>query len=292
MMKLLKSMMVALIATTIGLGTMFLAGGEGPQVFGLPMMVVCGLLAYAVNWIAFVPAALAQTEKYYDLMGSVSYLVTIVAACLLSAPLHERALVVAALVIIWTVRLGSFLFARIRADGQDKRFTEIRSNPARFFVTWTIQGAWVTLTAAAAFLIITSANTAPLGAAFYAGVAMWVVGFAFEAVADSQKKAFRNNPENKGKFIQSGLWAWSRHPNYFGELLLWSGIFVISLPLLSGMEWIVLISPVFVYFLLTKVSGIPLLEKLGKKRWGEDPSYQAYLKRTSRLLPLPPSNAR
>lgn len=291
-MKALKSMIAALTVTSIGLGVVFLAGIDGQEIWGLSLMMVCGLLAYAVNWIAFVPAAIAQTEKYYDLMGSVTYLVTTAAACFLSAPLHERGLVVAALVAIWTVRLGTFLFSRISTDGQDTRFAKIRSNPARFFVAWSLQGAWVTLTAAAAFLVITSAKTPPLDVTFYVGVVMWVVGFAIEVIADGQKKAFKKDPENQGKFIQSGLWAWSRHPNYFGEILLWTGIAVISLPLLSGTQWVVLVSPIFVYVLLTRVSGIPLLEAIGQKRWGDDPAYQAYLTRTSRLIPLPPTKPR
>ncbi|UTW54595.1 DUF1295 domain-containing protein [Kordiimonas sp. SCSIO 12610] len=288
-MKILKSIIVALIVTSIGLGVMITAGVDGPQVWGIPLMLVCGLLAFGVNWLAFIPSAIAQTEKYYDLLGSITYLVTILAACMLSGDLHERALIVAAMVIVWTLRLGSFLFARISADGEDKRFKDIKGNPPRFFVTWTLQGAWVTLTAAAAFFIITSETSMPLGVAFYIGAVMWVIGFALEVIADNQKKAFKKDPENAGKFIQSGLWSWSRHPNYFGEFFLWTGIFVISIPLLSGSQWIITISPLFVYFLLTKVSGIPLLEKAGKKRWGDDPAYQAYFARTSRFFPLPPS---
>lgn len=289
-MKTLKSMIVALIITSIGLGTMALIGNEGQEFWGLSLMMICGLLAFAVNWLAFIPAAIFQTEKYYDLMGSVTYLVTIIAACFLSSSLHERGLFVAVMVIIWTLRLGSFLFARINADGHDKRFVKIKSNPPRFFITWTLQGVWVTLTAAAAFFIITSNDVAPLDTAFYVGMVMWIIGFAIEVIADGQKKAFRQNPENQGKFIQNGLWAWSRHPNYFGEILLWTGIAVISLPLLNGIQWIVLISPAFVYFLLTKLSGIPLLEKAANEKWGEDAAYQEYLKRTSRLFPLPPAN--
>jgi steroid 5-alpha reductase family enzyme len=117
------------------------------------------------------------------------------------------------------------------------------------------------------------------------------VGFLFEAVADDQKRRFRANPANEGRFIASGLWAWSRHPNYFGEITLWFGIALVALPALSGWQYATLISPVFVYLLLTRISGIPLLEARAKKRWGDEPAFQAYRARTPVLFPRPPKDA-
>ena len=120
------------------------------------------------------------------------------------------------------------------------------------------------------------------------GIIVWLAGFAIEVIADQQKSAFKNNPENAGRFITSGLWAWSRHPNYFGEIVLWTGIAIIALPVLSGWRWVMLISPVFVVLLLTRVSGIPLLEARARKRWGEDETFQAYTRDTPVLIPRPP----
>jgi steroid 5-alpha reductase family enzyme len=198
-------------------------------------------------------------------------------------------MVVAAMVGIWTIRLGSFLFTRIHASGgADQRFEKIKVNPPRFLVAWTLQAIWVIFTASAALVIITSRQTAPLDGFFWVGAALWVIGFAFEVVADSQKRQFKKDPANKDRFIDTGLWAWSQHPNYFGEFLLWFGILVMAIPLLSGWSWLAVISPIFVYLLLTRVSGVNLLDGIAKERWGNNPRYQAYRKKTPVLFPRPP----
>jgi steroid 5-alpha reductase family enzyme len=138
---------------------------------------------------------------------------------------------------------------------------------------------------------MTSTERPPFGVLGWLGFALWLVGFLFEAVADDQKRRFRANPANEGRFITSGLWAWSRHPNYFGEITLWFGIALIALPALSGWQHATLISPVFVYLLLTRISGIPLLEARAKKRWGDEPAFREYKARTPVLFPRPPKSA-
>ena len=288
----MQTIIAIAIAVIVGLGIAW-AGGQGGVEIPLAgttvsLFLLCGLAAYAVNWLVYVPAVIFQTEKFYDLTGSLTYLTLIAVACWFSAPLDLRSTIVAALVAIWALRLGSFLFRRISADGKDVRFDKIKTNPLRFLMTWTLQGAWVILTAASALVIITNNARPPVDVFMTIGVAMWVAGFLIEVVADNQKSAFRKVPENKGRFINTGLWALSRHPNYFGEILLWSGITVVSLPLLSGWQWATIISPFFVTFLLTRVSGIPMLERTGKQRWGDDPDYQAYVKNTPVLVPRPP----
>jgi steroid 5-alpha reductase family enzyme len=246
------------------------------------------LLAYAINWLVFIPSNRAKTEHYFDLTGSVTYLSVTVVALLLSDDLDARAVIVATMVAVWALRLGSFLFRRVRRDGRDGRFDEIKIDPVRFFMTWTLQGLWVLLTIACALAIITSIERRSIGWFAVVGIAVWLVGFAIEVVADRQKSAFKRNPSNDGKFISSGLWAWSRHPNYFGEIALWTGIAVMAVPLLSGWRWVVLISPVFVTLLLTRVSGIPMLEARAQKRWGDDEDFRAYTRNTSVLIPRPP----
>ena len=118
--------------------------------------------------------------------------------------------------------------------------------------------------------------------------AAWVSGFAIEVIADQQKKKFRRESKNKGKFIHTGLWAWSRHPNYFGEIILWIGVAVIALPVLSGWRWVALISPIFVTILLTRISGIPILERRAETQWGGKDDYKTYAANTPMLLPRPP----
>ena len=189
------------------------------------------------------------------------------------------------LVLIWAVRLGSFLFLRVKRDGRDRRFDEIKTRCLRFLFTWTLGGAWVFITMAAALAAISSSTQTGLDAFAIVGGLLWLAGFAIEVIADRQKSAFRSEASNKQKFITSGLWSRSRHPNYVGEILLWIGIAVIALPALSGWQYVTLISPVFVIFLLVRVSGIPMLEKSAAARWGEDPAYQEYVARVPALLP-------
>ena len=278
------------IVASLAIGSLvILAGSDGSTKVGsLAVFALCGILSYVINWIVFVPSNQAKTEHYFDLTGSITYLTLTVVALLLSDDLDARAVIVAAMVILWAGRLGSFLFARVKRDGRDGRFDRIKTDPLRFFMTWTLQGLWVLLTLACGLAIITSANREPIEWVAIIGIVVWVAGFAIEAIADQQKSVFKRDPANAGRFITSGLWAWSRHPNYFGEITLWTGIAIIAVPILDGWRWVTLISPVFVFLLLTRVSGIPLLEARGKKRWGDEQAYQAYVRNTPALIPRPP----
>jgi len=267
------------------------AGSTGSVPFlGWPLFALCGLAAYLIQWIVFVPSFLARTEHYFDLTGSLTY-ITLVIATALAADGGPRSWLLAGLVTVWAARLGSFLFLRVRQDGRDVRFDAIKQSFLRFFMTWTLQGLWVFLTLAAALAAMTSTDPAPLGVLAWVGVALWALGFTIEAVADAQKRAFKKDPTREKDFITSGLWAWSRHPNYFGEITLWIGIAFIAAEVLAGWQWLTLVSPLFVYLLLTRISGIPMLEASGKKRWGDDPAYQAYRERVPVLFPRPPKAA-
>jgi steroid 5-alpha reductase family enzyme len=268
------------------------AGSQGgARAAALPLFAWCALLSFAINWAAFVPAYLAQTERYFDLTGSLTYGALIALALLLHGSPDARALLLAAMVAVWAARLGSFLFARITRDGSDGRFDALKPSLPRFAMTWTLQGLWVLLTLSCALAAITQATPRPLGALALLGFAVYAAGLAIEVAADQQKRRFRADPAHRDRFIQSGLWAWSRHPNYFGEIALWAGVALVALPALSGWQYATLISPVFVYVLLTRISGIPLLESRAKKRWGDDPEYRAYKARTPALLLRPPRSA-
>lgn len=285
-----KGLLVTSVAAAIGIGFAWLAGKDGITAFGYPVFVICAALALAVNWIAFVPAAIARTEKYYDLMGSFTFLSIIALVCLLSQPLDVRAVVAAAMVTVWTSRLGLFLFRRIgAAGGVDGRFDAIKTNPPRFLVTWTLQAVWAIVTASAAIVIISTRDRVPLDPFFWAGAAIWTGAFAVEVIADRQKAVFRADSANRGRFITTGLWSWSQHPNYFGEIMMWTGMAIMAVPLLSGWSYIVFLSPLLIFLLLTRVSGINLLDAAGQAKWGDDPDYRAYRARTSVLIPRPPA---
>lgn len=286
-----RSIAVVAFATALGLGFAALAGNEGVQVGDLPVYVICAIVAFMVNWLAFIPAALARTEKYYDMVGSLTYITMIVTACVLSVPLDTRAVVIAAMVLIWAIRLGSFLFLRIgKTGGHDSRFDKIKVNPPRFLAAWTLQAVWTIITAAAALVVISTDNREPIGVFFWIGFAIWLGAFLIEVIADRQKSAFRADPANDGDFIASGLWAWSQHPNYFGEIMLWTGAAIMAVPVLSGWSWLVFASPLLILLLLTKISGINLLDRAAKKKWGDDPAYQEYRRKTPVLIPRPPKS--
>jgi steroid 5-alpha reductase family enzyme len=150
----------------------------------------------------------------------------------------------------------------------------------------------VTFTLAAALAAITTTTRKELDLLAVVGFLIWVFGFAIEVTADTQKSRFRADPKNKGRFIQTGLWAWSRHPNYFGEIVLWIGVAIIALPVLRGWQWVTLISPVFVALLITRISGVPMLEKRADERWGGQEEYEAYRERTPVLIPRPRFSSR
>ena len=278
-----------LIAITIGAAMLWAGSDGGDRVGSLPVFALCGALAFAINWLVFIPSALAQTERYYDLVGGVTYVTIIIVAVLMSGELDLRSTLVATMVLIWSLRLATFLFMRISSAGTDSRFDDIKNKPPRFFMAWTLQGLWALLTAAAALAVITGGVREPLDAIGVVGIGIWIIGMTIEIVADRQKSKFRADPDNKGKFISVGLWAWSRHPNYFGEILLWTGIAIVAVPVLQGWQWATLISPFFVAFLLIKVSGVPMLEDKADERWGGQSDYEEYKRKTPVLLLKPPA---
>lgn len=277
------------IALVVGVIMAWAGSDGGARVGSLPVFAVCAALAFAINWLVFVPSAVAQTEHFYDLTGGITYVaVTAVAVCFSDA-LDLRASLVAGMVIFWALRLSIFLFLRISKSGKDGRFDNIKTRPLRFFLAWTLQGLWVLVTAGAALAVITGGSREPLGAVGIAGIAVWAIGMLIEIVADRQKSAFRANPDNAGTFINTGLWSWSRHPNYFGEIVLWTGMAIVALPVLQGWQFATLISPVFVAFLLIRVSGIPMLEEKADERWGGLDEYEKYKRDTPVLVPKPRS---
>jgi steroid 5-alpha reductase family enzyme len=284
----LRSLIAIPIVLLISTGVALAGSQGGAARFGLPLFAWGVLLAFIIQWIAFIPAYLKSTEHFFDLTGSLTYLSITILAVLLSPVTDTRSILLLALISVWALRLGTFLFRRIRAAGEDRRFREIKKSFPRFLLTWTLQGLWVTFSLAAALAAITSELRVPLGTFAIAGALVWLAGFAIEVVADQQKSNFKTDPKNEGQFIRSGLWAWSRHPNYFGEIVLWIGIAIIALPVLRGWQWVTLISPVFITLLLTKISGVPMLEARADEKWGGQPEYETYKANTSVLIPLPP----
>lgn len=284
------SELLAVPASLAMVGALSWAGSQGGVTVGpISLFTLCALVALLIQWLAFVPAFLAGSERYYDLTGSLTYLTVTALAFGLAPSADARSGLLAALVAVWAARLGTFLFRRIQADGRDSRFDRVKTSFSGFLMAWTLQGVWICFTAGAALAAITSDRSVPMGAAAWIGLAVWIVGFGIEVVADLQKSRFRSDPGNEGRFISTGVWAWSRHPNYFGEIVLWTGVAIIAAPALQGWQYATLISPVFVTVLLTMGSGIPLLEKRADEKWGGEPEYERYKSTTPVLVPRPPA---
>ena len=218
------------------------------------------LLIFCIQWVSFIPAFIFQTEKFYDLTGSITYLTAVFYTLYVTGSNNLSDLIIVGCVAVWAIRLGSFLFMRIHKVGEDRRFRTIKPNFTRFLMTWTLQGMWVSMCLLCVLTALSSYSGVVMNSIFFIGLLIFILGLSVEIIADYQKTVFRRNIENKDKFITTGLWSLSRHPNYFGEILLWTGISIMSISSLQGLQYITLISPIFVYVLLVYISGVRILE--------------------------------
>ncbi len=274
-------MIIFLVVSAVGKNSVILNG--------YPAVLYCAVICVGMQWVAWIPASIGKTERFYDLTGGLTY-ITIVGFSLWagsrSEPISSRELIVSLLVVIWSLRLSSFLYLRIHRTGKDGRFDKLKTSSIRFLVPWTIQGLWVFLTMIVVIVINTQADSAPaLGIWDGIGLSIWILGFSIEVIADNQKTVFNSEPNNQGKWIDCGLWSYSRHPNYLGEVLLWTGIAFFGVSCFTGLEKIAWISPLFIYLLLTRISGTPILDRRALEKWGDDSEYQIYRKNTPLLFP-------
>ena len=242
------------------------------------------LLIFCIQWVSFIPAFIFQTEKFYDLTGSITYLTAVFYTLYVTGSNNLSDLIIVGCVAVWAIRLGSFLFMRIHKAGEDRRFRTIKPNFTRFLMTWTLQGMWVSMCLLCVLTALSSYSGVVMNSIFFIGLLVFILGLSIEIIADYQKTVFRRKIENKDKFITTGLWSLSRHPNYFGEILLWTGIAIMSISSLQGLQYITLISPIFVYVLLVYISGVRILEAQAEKKWGHLDSFKEYIKNTPRLF--------
>ena len=289
--RIIKHLIHLLIAAAVFLFAKTYAGiisFNSLEISGVNLVELLLIIAFVIQWIAYIPAFIFKTEKFYDLTGSLTYIATISFALYATnsfQTLQFGNLIIGAAIIVWALRLGSFLFSRIAKDGEDKRFRTIKTSFSQFFMTWTLQGLWVFMCSSAALVAISSQNGVPINYVFFIGLTIFLWGFYFEVIADNQKTLFRSDAANADSFITSGLWAKSRHPNYFGEITLWIGITVMSISTFVGWNFLALLSPIFTYVLLNYVSGVRMLEARGQKKWGHIEDYQTYQKETPKLIP-------
>ena len=271
-----------LLAATVSGGTI--------ESDGLSLIMVAMVISFAIHWILFVPSYIFQTEKFYDLTGSLTYITVLSFVVFIKkTTVHEmldlRSLFIYGCIMIWTVRLGGFLFWRVLKDGHDKRFKTILPSFSQLFMTWTLSAAWVFIQSLSALVALTVISTVEMGLVGWLGLGLWIFGFGFEVLADHQKTKFKADPANDGKFITGGLWDASRHPNYFGEIVLWLGISVMAVPVMSGLQYVSLVSPVFGFLLIYYVSGVRMLEARSDKKWANNAEYQEYKRNTPVFFP-------
>tara|TARA_Y100001970_G_scaffold135686_1_gene167073 strand:+ start:1330 stop:2184 length:855 start_codon:yes stop_codon:yes gene_type:complete len=280
----MTSLISIIICLCFSFTATFLVSSESIALNDMPIIYLCVLLSFLIHWIIFIPSFIYKTEKFFDFTGSLAFLSVMGCAIYLKKDiignLDLHSIILCICVLVWTIRLGSFLFYRISKVGHDWRFNELKSFPV-FLMTWTLSATWVVITLLPVIVVLTSDVKIGVNYFTFLGVIIWLFGFLFEVIADFQKMNFKNDKDNQEKFINVGLWSLCRHPNYFGEIVLWLGIWIITFPILSGWQYCTLISPFFIYMLLTSISGINFAEK----KWKDSKSYNQYKKEVPKLIP-------
>jgi steroid 5-alpha reductase family enzyme len=286
------SLAVTMSSTTaVGMGISHaVSGGVSLYLaFALSIMMQCVVFVHASGVFGNI-----RTEKFFDLTGSITFLAITGFSVLYNGleNMTKRKYLLTSCVVTWAVRLGYFLFTRIcHEGGTDSRFNEVRKNVYSFGKFWWIQGLWVFLTSFPVQLVLSIPDSHhpdnfPTNLDLL-GIITWLFGFSFEAIADYQKRIWKESKINKNNFINTGLWKLSRHPNYFGEISLWIGVFLIACnEFKSFNQYLSIISPIFTALLLIFVSGIPLLETSADKKWGDNQAYKDYKEKTPVLIPF------
>ena len=237
-----------------------------------------------LNSTFFLHSYIYRTDIFFDLVGSLSFLSIGVISLLLIPNIDANQILVFFLLLFWSLRLGPFLFIRRLGANNDERLEEFFKSPISLYFLWSMNSLWVFFTSLSMIIIFSSPNENEFGLIQWLGLIVWVTGYVIEVISDSQKTKF--NKFNKGKFINIGLWKYIRHPNYLGEIIIWVGIFIISLNYIHSLtSFLSILSPIFVFLLLRFITGVPQLEARGKEKWGHLDEYNSYKEKTGLLFP-------
>ena len=240
--------------------------------------------------VLFLIALLLKDNSIVDVAWGPGFILVALMTLLLEPQTRARHVLISGLVVIWGLRLAAHIFIRNRGRGEDFRYAKWRQEwgrwfvPRSFFQIFMLQGVFM-LVIASPIILVNRSSGQGLTVLDGLGVLLWSMGFLFEAVGDHQLKKFKQEPESRGKIMMSGLWRYTRHPNYFGEAALWWGIFLIALSVPGG--WAAIVSPLIIGFLLLKVSGVTMLEK----KYAGNEQYAAYARRTSAFFPWFPKKS-
>ncbi|MBN2100657.1 DUF1295 domain-containing protein [Candidatus Dojkabacteria bacterium] len=245
------------------------------------------LLSLGIQILFFIFAFLLKTDKLTDLTYGLTFIILVFFAITLSPMITVNKIILLAMICLWALRLISYLFYRINKMKKDTRFDEMRTDFLKFARFWIFQGISVWIIMLPSLIYFSQLKSHSFSIVSVLGIIIWFTGLLIETIADIQKFMFKSKPENKGLWIESGLWKYSRHPNYFGEILCWVGVFTFITPILRNWEFLTVISPLYITTLLLFVSGIPILEKRYNERYKNNRDYQEYKNSTSLLIPLP-----
>ncbi len=243
------------------------------------------ILVYMTGW--FVAAQLKGRNDLADVAWGLGFILAAAVSLVAGGQYSSRALLISLLVLLWGMRLALHIHARNRGKAEDPRYRQWREEWGRWFVLrsflqiFMLQGILLLLVATPV-IVVNAAAPVPFGWLDGLGLLFWLTGFFFEAVGDWQLLQFIREPANRGKLMTGGLWRYSRHPNYFGEIMLWWGLWLMALAVPGGI--VSVIGPLTITVLILKVSGIPMLEK----RYQGRADFAEYCRRTSPFFPRPP----
>lgn len=249
------------------------------------ILIVFGVIFF-LQLIFFVYAVIQKTDKVTDPSYGLTFIVaSITSMYLVSEYISMYKVLLLLLIVVWGIRLAIYLFVRILKTGKDERFDGIREKPLKFAGFWILQAISVFIILLPTTYVLLLEQSTYISTFSYIGFLVAISGIFIESIADMQKYIFKSQEENRGKWIQSGLWKYSRHPNYLGEILMWLGVFIYTLPYINDWAIFTVISPMYITYLLLFVTGIPTLEKRDMERYGNNEKYLEYVHNTGILLP-------
>lgn len=252
-------------------------------------LLLTAIITIVFQFLFFLITYTLRIDKVTDFAGTTNFILLAIVTLTVGGNYHARQIVTSTCVLLWGVRLCVFLLYRILQWGEDRRFDDKRDNIVRLAFFWIFQAVWAWTVSLPVTILNSKEENSSLNGVDYLAWCLFGLGLILEATADQQKLLYKNTPQSRGRWTDVGVWAWSRHPNYFGEMLLWVGVYLGCVSDLRGAEHAAVISPIFIILLLLFVSGIPLLEVSMDKRYGKREDYVTYKKCTSVLIPFPPA---